>query len=442
MSSKKKSGEDGDPGSPTQQSSTVQESKKARRHRALSPPVRSAEEEVTDVGAGSPSEIIKNINVEGEIDEVATRMFQAIKAGMEIPSHKAKMSGSAKDVIIRFLMRVAEEWREKEGDGQRSDVGLDAVMASNKALLESNRSLSKIIDEQGKSCERLLNTVNDLTGRYREVIELSRGKEPGLLTAQKKASFAAVVTGKAGAGEGAAAVIKKLREAVKPEKTGIRLESMREGTGGRVIVKCADSRDLNKFTECLSKCKDLNVRKPEPLKAVLTILGIDEEECQGDLMQRVLAQNPELSVLVPDGGRLQDAVKVIRYERMGANARLRKAFVMVSARARECLNEMGCVYIGYRRARVVDETPLLQCYKCLGFGHTSGACKNEERCGYCAAGHRTSECKVKEDRAKHECFNCRKYLNVKSNHRASSYDCEFYKRTQRSVESRTVGKAY
>ena len=169
---------------------------------------------------------------------------------------------------------------------------------------------------------------------------------------------------------------------------------------------------------------------------------MEEDECKGDLAQRMLIQNPELAMLIPEGGNLKDVIKIVRFARMGANGGLRKVFVMVSACAREALNELGHVFIGYRRARVVDETPLLQCYKCLGFGHTSNNCKNEERCGYCAAGHRTSDCKVKDDIGKHECFNCRKYMNVRANHRASSYDCEFYKRTQMSVESRTVGKAH
>ena len=64
-----------------------------------------------------------------------------------------------------------------------------------KAVVASNKALAKIIEEQGRSCERLLNTVNDLFARYREGMKLSRRKEPGLLMAQKRALFTAVVTG-------------------------------------------------------------------------------------------------------------------------------------------------------------------------------------------------------------------------------------------------------
>lgn len=209
-----------------------------------------------------------------------------------------------------------------------------------------------------------------------------------------------------------------------------------------MIVKCSDGENLCKLTEYLATCKELNVRKPEPLKAVITILGVEEEECKGDLIKSMMSQNPELTSLVPDGGNVKDYIRVVRYARMGANARLWKVFIMVSANARVRLNELKQVYIGYKRVRVVDDTPLLQCFKCLGFGHLSMHCKNTERCGYCAEGHRTNECPVKNECSKYKCYNCKKYMNVDAVHRASSYEYEFYKRTQVNVESRTVGREF
>lgn len=49
---------------------------------------------------------------------------------------------------------------------------------------------------------------------------------------------------------------------------------------------------------------------------------------------------------------------------------------------------------------------------------------------------------VKNDMEKYNCYNCKRYLSVNVKHRASSFECEFHKRTQVSVVSRTVGKVH
>ena len=79
-----------------------------------------------------------------------------------------------------------------------------------------------------------MGTVDELTSRLKMGLEM----EPQLIRVQKKASFAAVVTGCAGDNAGTATILKKMKEVIKPRETGIRLESVREGTGGRIIVKC------------------------------------------------------------------------------------------------------------------------------------------------------------------------------------------------------------
>lgn len=143
------------------------------------------------------------------------------------------------------------------------------------------------------------------------------------------------MTGKGKENVGTAVILKKVKEVLKPEKTGICLGFMRGDTGDRVIVKCSDVSNISKLMECLASCKELNVRKPELIKAMLTILGVEVDKCKGDLVQNMLVRNPELTSLVPKCGEWKEIMRVIRFSRMGTNARLRKVFLMVSVNARE-----------------------------------------------------------------------------------------------------------
>lgn len=95
---------------------------------------------------------------------------------------------------------------------------------------------------------------------------------------------------------------------------------------------------------------------------------------------------------------------------------------------RKLLLYKGKINIGFQRVFVEDCNPLMQCYHCLGFGHTAIRCfnqTNKPRCVHCAGEHKSSDCTKKEE---HQCFNClqKKTQNKetgKTNHRANSHEC-------------------
>lgn len=172
---------------------------------------------------------------------MAYDLKMAIATGMKTSGGRAKMSGEAKQILIDFLHTVAIEWAKMEenecSDSKAEPTSISfetgkALMKSNNAVIDSNKALVGLIEEQSRSCERLLATVNSMSSGYREGLELHQGKEPGLMRAQKRASFATVVTGSDKKEVGAQVVLKRLKEVIRPEKTGIRLESVREALEG------------------------------------------------------------------------------------------------------------------------------------------------------------------------------------------------------------------
>lgn len=78
--------------------------------------------------------------------------------------------------------------------------------------------------------------------------------------------------------------------------------------------------------------------------------------------------------------------------------------VEISPQIRKVLMENGRIYLGYSACRFADHVRILQCYKCLGFGHVAGGCKAEPVCGHCAERHEMRECKSRE--LPPRCGNC------------------------------------
>ncbi|KMQ88324.1 rna-directed dna polymerase from mobile element jockey-like protein [Lasius niger] len=67
--------------------------------------------------------------------------------------------------------------------------------------------------------------------------------------------------------------------------------------------------------------------------------------------------------------------------------------IEVSPGARKTLLKSGRIYLRYSACPFADHVRIVQCYKCLAFGHYAAACKAESACARCAGNHETRDCK-------------------------------------------------
>lgn len=76
----------------------------------------------------------------------------------------------------------------------------------------------------------------------------------------------------------------------------------------------------------------------------------------------------------------------------------------VSPAARKALFANGRIYIRYSSCTFADHVRVVQCYRCLSFGHYAVNCKAGPTCGHCAGIHETKDCKSRDQPPK--CYNC------------------------------------
>ena len=124
------------------------------------------------------------------------------------------------------------------------------------------------------------------------------------------------------------------------------------------------------------------------------------------------------------------------------------AVLKVSPEIRQEIIKQGKVFIDMEAHHIKDDWHLMQCFACQEFGHKqdSDLCKNKlsgnSCCLYCAEQHRSKDCGVKHNKARHKCANCLKSKNshIRNGaygHTAMSRDCPVYIKELNALKSRT-----
>ena len=95
------------------------------------------------------------------------------------------------------------------------------------------------------------------------------------------------------------------------------------------------------------------------------------------------------------------------------------------------------ISIGYFHYKARDFTPaqpqLLQCYKCLKYGHTSSNCTGDEKCNTCSGPHNHKDCSKPKEEAK--CLNC------SGDHAASSMLCPRRLKLKEDLRQRSLSRS-
>ena len=166
----------------------------------------------------------------------------------------------------------------------------------------------------------------------------------------------------------------------------------------RVEFDCVQQRD-----ETLGRLASVPSLKAEPARRqrpLVVLKGISRDVQEADVVGLVRRQNPSVKCL--------DADVRVRFVRRNRKDELFNCVLEVSPDVRVQLLELGRVSIDHQRVHVSDFSSLVQCFKCLGFGHTRAKCASDvQRCSHCAsAGHDFASCPDKADAGKLKCHNC------------------------------------
>lgn len=216
-----------------------------------------------------------------------------------------------------------------------------------------------------------------------------------------------------------------IKKSVNVRALGIGVSTLRKGANQKVVVSLQNAKDKDKFKEALkSSSPNITTADGTRRNPMVIFRGLIKGTADEDLRNSIVQQNRKLGV---------DADSLIRlcYKKGHRNSLLCSMVYEVSPAAWKTLVDVGRVNVGYQRVAVDDESPLVQCYQCLGYGHTQKLCKGKLTCSHCSQEHYFRDCPNRSTSA--TCSNC---AGGQQNHNTMSDLCPIRRKMEERARDR------
>nr|CAH7720339.1 unnamed protein product [Callosobruchus chinensis] len=226
-------------------------------------------------------------------------------------------------------------------------------------------------------------------------------------------------------------VMKILTETVNPAEFNICVNGTRRINHGAAVF-CKDAADLEKLQNVV-KAKlgnKFNVNQSQKLNPRIIIRNV---KLQGHTDESFAANFISANELTDfNASDVQVIVKFKALEKDHYNI-----VVEVPPQLRKRLVDRGFAYFGWKRCSVGDNLYVLQCRKCMKFGHHHQNCRGTEACSKCSEVHNVKECRSDEIR----CVSCSMYndkykTKLSINHLATDKHCQMYQNYVLHLRSR------
>lgn len=120
----------------------------------------------------------------------------------------------------------------------------------------------------------------------------------------------------------------------------------------------------------------------------LIVHGIPAEMSREEIEKELVAQNLDCNEAAE--------IKVVYKYAPRQNSRTVSCVLEVPPSVRRALLRMGRIYLRYSTCNFSDYVKVLQCFKCMAFGHIAKECKVDPSCGHFSGQHEMCDCAVKD----------------------------------------------
>lgn len=281
-------------------------------------------------------------------------------------------------------------------------------------LLESTKALKDLkiqMEEQRDAMDRLP------TVSYAEAVSSKRRSRDTL--------HSVVVTSKDETETGEE-VLDKVRRAVDAKEGWVKVERVRKARDRKIIMGFGTKEERDKVRQKLENTNGNlvveEVKNKDPLLVLRSVLAVNTDD---DIVKALRNQNRDVFRALGE----EDSRIAIKYRRKARNPHTVNVVLSTSPKVWQRAIEAGSLHIDLQRVRVEDQSPLVQCTRCLGYGHSKRFCKEPaDACSHCGEPHLRAHCPDWLAGLPPKCRNCYRAGMEGTEHNAFSADCPLKKK--------------
>jgi hypothetical protein len=200
-----------------------------------------------------------------------------------------------------------------------------------------------------------------------------------------------------------------------------------------LLVQCKNKTDSDTLEKELSKLRTVTVERPKRKLPALLVKFVPKEIEDEAIKDTILQQN-NLS-------HIEDPVLNIKFTKRTFEDS-RHVVIEVSPNIRRELVTLQKIKLRWNMCKVEDFVVVTRCLKCLGFGHTTRFCQNQQKCSRCAEDHHWKECEHQNPVRCSNCLKANSYIKdeskkINTNHSVFSKECPRMRRIESVIINRT-----
>lgn len=327
-----------------------------------------------------------------------------------------KAAKEAKTEIETILINIEDSWKIEITSLQNTIIGLQ-----NKVIQNQEDYINKL--------ETLIKKASNEEKSYAMVVREKSHPIP-------KANFALLISSKKD--KPADEIEKILKDKIKVSKLGIGISGIKKTYQNKIILTCDKQNDTEKIINEINKHPDIEIHANEikKKKPCIIIKGVDACYKEEEILIDLINQNEDIKNAMTSETE-NEPIVVKKKLKNKKSDKLSNFIIQTTPYLRKIIISKERINIGYTKAHVEDCDPLMQCYHCLGYGHTSLRClenMKSPRCLHCAGEHKIQDCVKKQEPAK--CHNCTNRKGYQNEHPGNSYLFEFRKKMLKNAQMR------
>lgn len=342
---------------------------------------------------------------------------------------KTEIKEEVLEAVDRLYILVKEAELTKQEVTPKTVPPLDQSALANRLeehsrqLVENTRRMEELQIELQKQKERLESTT------YASVVA-QHPKIPANLNRETLHSVVVTSTDNTETGE---EVLDRVRRVVDAKDGWITVQHVRKARDRKVIMGFKTTDEQRRMKDRLgmdgSNLIVEEIKNKDPLLVLKDVLLVNTDE---EVLRAVRNQNKDMFYGLDEGeNRLE-----IKYRKKARNPHTGHIIISTSPKIWRRAVEAGALHVDLQRVRVSDQSPLVQCSRCLEYGHGRRFCKEEvDLCSHCGGPHLKTHCPEWLSNVAPSCRNCTKAKMDNTEHNAFSGDCPVRKRWDKLARS-------